>query len=179
MKKSYIFLTTGFEEIEALSVVDVLRRAGLEITTVSMESGLEVTASHGVQVGADILFRDLDATNAEWLILPGGTIRINEFPALHELLGRHHTAGGRIAAICAAPMVLGGLGLLEGRRATCYPGFEQYLAGAVITGEATTVDGPITTGRGPGVSIEFALCIVAQTLGQEAADKIAAQLLLL
>lgn len=178
MKTIYVFLTTGFEEIEAIATVDILRRAELNVKTVSLESDKQVVASHGVTIVADLLFADADFSDAQMLVLPGGTIRYNEHEGLKkELLSFAHK-GEKVAAICAAPMVLGGLGLLEGRNATCYPGFEQYLKGANLqTDKAVVVDGNITTGRGPGLTIDFALQLVELIAGKEKRDVVAAGLL--
>lgn len=171
--KTYIFLITGFEEIEALATVDILRRGGMDVATVSLTDSLAVTGSHSITVVADIMFGELDPAAAELLILPGGTVRINEHDGLKELLIRHYDANRRIAAICAAPIVLGGLGLLRGKKATCYPGFEKYLHGAILTDAPVVVDGLITTGKGPGQTIPFALEIIRQAVSSEKAAQVA------
>lgn len=179
MKTTYIFLTTGFEEVEALAAVDVLRRAGLSVKTVSVEASRLVEASHHVKVEADLLFTEASFSDAELLVLPGGTIRLNEFEDLKKLLLTFYRAGIKIAAICAAPMVLGGLGMLKGRKATCYPGFEKYLTGAILaTDQPVVVDGNIVTGRGPAFALEFALTLVALVAGKAKRDEVAAGLLL-
>ena len=126
MKPSYIFLTTGFEEIEAIATIDVLRRAGLNVVTVSVESSRQVEGSHGVVVTADTLLEANDYSDSSILILPGGTVRLGEFDFLNKLLVSQNNVGKPIAAICAAPSLLGRLGILEGKEATCYPGFEGY-----------------------------------------------------
>ncbi len=178
MKTIFIFLTTGFEEIEAVATVDVLRRAGLDAKTVSLTGERQVTAGHGVTVEADLLFAEADLREAEMLVLPGGTVRFNEHEDMKRELAAFAGKGGKVAAICASPMVLGGLGLLKGRRATCYPGFEQYLTGAILqTDRAVVVDGNITTGRGPGLTIDFALELVEQVAGRGKRDAVAAGVL--
>ncbi|MCL2502192.1 MAG: DJ-1/PfpI family protein [Bacteroidales bacterium] len=179
MKQSYIFLVSGFEEIEALATIDILRRGGVALQTVSLEDTLTVVGGHGVPVTADMLFAALDFSKAEMLILPGGTVKIDEHEGLKKVIPAHVAKGGKVAAICAAPMVLGGLGLLEGKRATCYPNFENYLKGAILhTQEAVVTDGNITTGRGPGLTFDFALELLALLKGKAAADEVAGQLLL-
>lgn len=178
MRTIFVFLTTGFEEIEALATVDVLRRAGLNVKTVSLTGSKEVVASHQVPVIADLLFEAVDLSIAEMLVLPGGTVKYNEHEGVKRLISDFAARGEKIAAICASPMVLGGLGLLDGKNATCYPGFEQYLKGATLqTDRAVVIDGNITTGRGPGLSIDFALSIVEQLAGKEKRDEVAAGLL--
>lgn len=179
MKTIYVFLTTGFEEVEALAAVDVLRRAGLNVKTVSVESSRQVVASHRVEVTADLLFGEADFGDAELLVLPGGTTRLNEFEQLKKLLLDFDKTGGTIAAICAAPMVLGGLGLLNGKKATCYPGFEKFLTGATLaTDRPVVTDGNIVTGKGPAFALEFALTLVEALAGKAKRDEVAAGLLM-
>ncbi|MCL1973755.1 MAG: DJ-1/PfpI family protein [Bacteroidetes bacterium] len=178
MKQSYIFLVNGFEEIEALATIDILRRGGVALQSVSLAETLTVTGGHGVAVTADRLFDEVDFSQAQMLILPGGTVRINEHKGLKEVILAHAATDGRVAAICAAPMVLGGLGLLAGKAATCYPGYEPYLKGAMLrTQESVVTDGNITTGRGPGLTFDFALELLS-LLCEGAADEVARQLLL-
>ena len=166
MKPSYIFLTTGFEEIEAIATIDVLRRAGLNVVTVSVESSRQVEGSHGIVVTADTLLEANDYSDSSILILPGGTVRLGEFDFLNKLLVSQNNAGKPIAAICAAPSLLGRLGILEGKEATCYPGFEGYLQAAKVVDKRVAADGNVITGRGPGCTVEFALKIVEVLLGQ-------------
>ena len=170
MKTVYLFLATGFEEIEALTIVDMLRRAEIDITTVSISRNLQVEGAHGITVTADCTWVELSTEDADWLILPGGmpgTKHLGECKPLVSLLQRQAAANKNIAAICAAPMMLGKLGLLKGRKATCYPGFEQYLEGAECTGAPVERDGNIITGKGPGAAMEFALTVVDMMLGKE------------
>lgn len=137
----YEFLATGFEEVEALAPVDILRRGGVEIKTVSVTGDLLVESAHGVAIKADLLFEDADLASADLLLLPGGlpgATNLNEHEGLRKALVGQNERGGRIAAICAAPLVLGGLGLLNGKKATCYPGFEKYLTGATYTADLCT-----------------------------------------
>lgn len=177
MKPSYIFLTTGFEEIEAIATIDVLRRAGLNVVTVSVESSRQVEGSHGVVVTADTLLEANDYSDSSILILPGGTVRLGEFDFLNKLLVSQNNAGKPIAAICAAPSLLGRLGILEGKEATCYPGFEGYLQAAKVVDKRVAADGNVITGRGPGCTVEFALKIVEVLLGQAKRREIAEALI--
>lgn len=177
MKESFIFLADGFEEIEAMSVIDILRRADMPVKTVSITSALQVTGAHGVTVTADVLFDNTLFANAEWLILPGGmpgATNLYEFAPLQGLLeSQKKSKKGRIAAICAAPaVVLGQLGLLKGEEATCYPGFEEML-GCKYIDNKVVVSGKFITGNGPGNAINWALKIVEETLGNETMMKVA------
>lgn len=181
MKKSYLFLAEGFEEVEALTIVDVLRRADMKVITVSIADDAVVTGAHAIPVTADCCVKDTAFDDIEWLILPGGMPGMTNLAAcrpLCDLLKAHAAAGGRIAAICASPSVLGKLGLLSGRKATCYPGFEQNMEGAIATGDRCTVDGNITTGNGPASALPFALSLVEQTKGLDAAQAVAEAMLI-
>lgn len=178
MKTIFLFLIDGFEEIEALGTVDILRRAGLKIRTVSLTGQQSVTGSHNIPVTADMLFEHINPQDAQMLVIPGGTPAFSEHEGLKRTVKDFYDNGGNVAAICASPMVLGILGMLKGRRATCYPGFEKYLEGATLrTGDAVVKDGNIITGRGPGLTMDFALEIVKVIAGQEKRDEVAAQLL--
>ena len=178
MKTIFLFLTTGFEEIEALGTLDILRRAELDVKSVSLTDSKQVMSSHKVFVVADLMFDQVDFSQAEMLVLPGGTPKFNEHENMKKELLVFANKGEKVAAICASPMVLGGLGLLEGKSATAYPGFEQYLKGATLqTDKAVVIDGNITTGRGPGLTIDFALSLVEQLAGKEKRDEVAAGLL--
>ena len=171
----YEFLATGFEEVEALAPVDILRRGGIEIKTVSITGDLVVESAHGVGIRADLLFDEADLASADLLMLPGGlpgATNLNAHEGLRRALTEHNARGRRIAAICAAPLVLGGLGLLEGRRATCYPGFEKYMTGASYTAELFTTDGNITTGRGPAAVLPYSYAILEQLAGADTAKAV-------
>ena len=179
---NYLFLADGFEEIEALTTVDVLRRAGMPVVTVSINPGLEVTGAHGVTVLADSLYDDNgDYADAQWLILPGGVPGAPNLAAhepLCRLLVEHEQRGGKVAAICASPaVVLVPLGMLDGRQAVCYPGMEVDMGNINWTDTPAAVDGNIVTGRGPAAAMDFALAIVEQTLGEAAVAPLAAGLL--
>ncbi len=177
MKTSYIFLSNSFEDIEAMAVIDILRRAQIPVVSISMNETLEVESSHGVTVLADRLFSKSELADADYLILPGGSVKLNDYCDLKELLKEHNDKGGHIAAICAAPMVLGGIGLLDGKRATCYPGFEEYLIGASFVDQAVVTDGTITTANGPASTLEFAYTLVEQICGEECAALIKRQMM--
>ncbi|MDE6269939.1 MAG: DJ-1/PfpI family protein [Muribaculaceae bacterium] len=181
MRTSYIFLAEGFEEIEALTVVDVLRRAGIDVKTVSITPLHNVRGAHGIEVNVDCLFADTDFSDAEWLICPGGlpgSTNLADFEPLGQLLKAHNRG---IAAICAAPgVVLAPLGLLDGKEATCYPGFEEActLGGASMRkGSGVVAVDNLITGAGPALALPFGLAIVAATVGEEAAEKVAAGML--
>lgn len=183
MRDSFVFLAEGFEEIEALTVIDLLRRAGIPVKTVSITRALQVTGAHGVTVSADLLFDNTLFKDAEWLILPGGmpgATNLYEFGPLEGLLKSHlETENGKIAAICAAPaVVLGQLGLLKGERATCYPGFEGLLEGAEHVDTPVVVSGKFVLGNGPANAMEWALAIIGETLSSQDALKVANGLLL-
>lgn len=179
MKNIFVFLITGFEEIEALATIDILRRAGLNVKTVSLTESKQVTASHDVTVTADVMFDEVDFSTAELLVLPGGTTNYNTHEGMKIQLKAFADKGERVAAICASPMVLGGLGLLKGKNATCYPGYEKYLDGATLqTDKAVVVDGNIITGRGPGLTFDFALKLVELVAGKAKRDEVAGGLLL-
>jgi 4-methyl-5(b-hydroxyethyl)-thiazole monophosphate biosynthesis len=181
MKKTFIFLATGFEEIEAVATIDVIRRGELDITIVSVTGQLQVTGAHGIPVTADALFEDTDFSSGDLLILPGGmpgASNLNAHPGLKNLLKQYAQAGKKIAAICAAPLVLGGLDLLQGKKATAYPGYESTLKGATYQDKPVVKDGNIITGKGPGFAFDFGLAIVEELQGKAKADKVAAGLLL-
>jgi 4-methyl-5(b-hydroxyethyl)-thiazole monophosphate biosynthesis len=179
MKKALVFLTTGFEEIEALATVDILRRGGVEVKTVSLVETKIVEGGHKIPVVADLMFREAGFTTTDILILPGGTVKIDEHDGLKERIMEFYNAGKYVAAICAAPMVLGGLGILKGKKATCYPGYEKYLEGAsVAEGQAVVTEGKVITGRGPGLTFDFALQLLELLEGKAKRDEVAEGLLL-
>ena len=175
MHRSFIFLAEGFEEIEALTVVDVMRRAGMDIKTVSITSERKVTGAHGIPVEADLTFKEADFDGSEWLICPGGmpgSTNLANFEALCDLLKVHK---GKIAAICAAPgVVLAPLGLLDGREATCYPGFEAECRknGAIMRDVPVMALDNLITANGPSSALRFALDIVANSMGENVAQQV-------
>ena len=183
MKESFLFLADGFEEVEALTTVDVLRRAGMPVRTVSITSNPMVTGAHGIQVKADVLYDATIFSDPAWLILPGGmpgATNLHDFAPLIGLLNRQYeSADGKIAAICAAPaVVLGAEGLLRGRKATCYPGFESDLKGAEYVDARVVTDDKFVLANGPSSALKFGLAIVAKELGEEKSMEIANQMLL-
>ena len=178
VSKAYVFLANGFEDVEALIPVDVLRRGGIDVTTVSVVDDSQIVESaHGVQLFADTLFDDCDFSDADLLLLPGGmpgATNLYEHEGLCAAIKAHAAKGRRLAAICAAPgVVLGQLGLLQGRRATCYPGFERLMAGATYTADLFTTDGTITTGEGPAAAFPFAYELLALLTDRNVSDQIA------
>ncbi|MCF0201856.1 MAG: DJ-1/PfpI family protein [Bacteroidaceae bacterium] len=173
----YIFFANGFEDVEALIPLDVLRRAGKDVVTVSLNETKEVESAHGVTIIADTLFADNDYEGAELLFLPGGmpgATNLANHKGLCEVLVKQNDKGGRIAAICASPaVVLSGLGVLKGKQATCYPGFEGMLADATYTGELFVTDGNITTGEGPAAAFPFAYELATLVAGKDVSDQLA------
>ena len=171
----YMFLANGFEEVEALAPLDLLRRAGCDVTTVAVGGGDTVVGSHGIAVGADIpdtMFRD---SKPEMIILPGGMPGTKHLDASRTVDAALRTAantGAYIADICAAPMVLGKRGYLQGKAAVCFPGFEEYLEGAILQPKGVKVitDGKIITAVGMGAAVEFGLALVRVLKGDEAAN---------
>lgn len=168
---NYIFLDNGFEEIEAITTIDLLRRANIALTTVSVTGKEWVMGAHNILVKADALIADIDFANAEMLILPGGATKLHECEALCELLVKHNEQEKLIAAICAAPSVLGRLGILKGKQATCYPGFEECLGESYIDGLVVESKN-IITAKGPGLSADFAFCLIEKLAGNEIADQV-------
>lgn len=172
MAKVYEFIANGFEEVEALAPVDILRRGGVDIKTVSMTGSEYVESSHGVTIKANLLWEDADLSDADMLLLPGGmpgSTNLNAHEGLREALKKHHTEGKRIGAICAAPMVLAQCGILDNKKATCSPGFEQYFnASTTYTGELVQEDGNVITGEGPAASFPYAYRILSYFIGEEA-----------
>lgn len=175
MKQAGVFLADGMEEIEGLTVVDILRRAGIGVTTISISGKKEVTGSHKITVLADQIFENVDFENLDGIVLPGGmpgTTNLMQHSGVNEVIKSFAGDGKLIAAICAAPSVLGQAGLLEGKRAACYPGFEEQLTDAVVCTDKVVRDGNIITSRGMGTAIPFALALTAYFQGQEKADEI-------
>lgn len=163
MAKVYEFIANGSEEIEALTVVDVLRRGGIETVTVSINETEEVELSHGVVMKCDTTIAAADLSDADMLLLPGGlpgAYNLNDCDAVRSALLKQVEAGKKVGAICAAPLVLGSLGILQGKKATCYPGFENQMTGAEYTHELFTIDGNIVTGEGPAATLPYSYAIL-------------------
>ena len=177
MKKVYVFLADGFEDVEALIPIDVLRRGGVDVTTVSITDSPLVQSAHGVNIEADILFGQAYFSDVDLLFLPGGmpgASNLFEHEGVCKAVVDQHAAGRKVAAICASPaVVLAPLGILDGRRATCYPGFQQALTPATYTGDLVTVDGNVTTGEGPAAAFPFAYELLAQLVDRQTADQVA------
>lgn len=176
MKKACIILAEGFEEIEALTVVDCLRRADIYVNVTSLDEDLLVNGAHDIKVKAESTFSSIDLSDFDILVLPGGGLGTSNLSASElvcESLDYMSKNDKYIAAICAAPSVLGKNGLLEGKTACCYPGFEGCLNGANVSYNGVEKSGNIITGRAMGVSIDFSLAIIETLIGKEAADKVA------
>lgn len=170
----YVFLANGFEEIEALATVDVLRRAELDVKTVGVGSKI-VTGAHGIPVTADMEEADVRSDNMEMIVLPGGmpgTLNLEKSPTVRGFITHCAERQKYIAAICAAPSILGHMGLLKGHTAVCFPSYEGELTGAVLSSAPVCVSGKIITGKGAGVALEFGLCIVQELCGAQKAEAI-------
>lgn len=173
------YLTDGFETVEALAVIDILRRAGITVETVSVTGGRDVKSAQDIIVKADRLF-DKNAEEADVLFLPGGpgSLAFEEMKDLKDVVMSHAGDGKTIAAICAAPSVLGHWGLLKGKNATCFPGFEKELTGAKVQKAPARVveDGNIFTARGMGTAIDLGLALVGKLLDEEKAESLGADI---
>lgn len=171
----YVFLAEGFEEVEALTPVDVLRRCGVNVATVGVGSQI-IRGSHGISVMTDTDDGELTiGQDTDMIILPGGmpgTLNLEKCPAVKSAIEYCLKNDKLIAAICAAPSVLGHMGVLKGKNATCFPGFEDQLTGAHYTGELVVVDGKIITAKGPGAAMRFAFTLAEILCGKQAADKV-------
>ena len=173
MKTAAIFLTDGFEETEALTTADILRRGGVVATTVSLTGRQEVISKNKIHVKADTMFDTVKGEKFDMLVLPGGTLEIANHAGLQELIKKYDAEGKLIGAICAAPAALGKAGILHGRTAVCYPGLEKHLEGAVIGKHIVETDGHITTARGPAVTPFFALKLLEILEGKAMANEVA------
>lgn len=163
MSRIAVFLAVGFEEIEAVSTIDVLRRGGMEVDMISVSGNIDVEGAHGIIVRCDLLFYNVDYTEYDVLVLPGGmpgTENLSKHEGLLALIPDFINQGKKVAAICAAPMILGQMGLLEGKTAICYPGFEDYLEGAHISFKSVEREEQIITAKGAGVAMAFGLEIL-------------------
>jgi protein deglycase len=180
MRNIAVHLADGFEEIEAVSIIDVLRRAELNIIVVSITGNIEVKGSHGIKIIADQLFNEVNYESIDMIILPGGmpgSANLNEHLGLREQILNFNENNKLLGAICAAPLVFGNLGILKNKKATCYPGFENQLHGAIVTNENIEVAGNIITGKGAGVAINFALKIAEIFNGKITAEKLAEKMI--
>jgi len=170
MKRVLVPLAEGFEELEAVTVIDILRRAGIEVVVASL-AGSPVTGSHGIRISADTPLAALAEHDFDMIALPGGmpgADHLKKDSRIAGLVRRLHDAGRPVAAICAAPMVLAAAGVLDGRRATSYPGFLADAGRTTVVDEAVVVDGGVITSRGPGTALDFALALVEALAGPAA-----------
>ena len=178
MKRVLVPLAEGFEELEAVTIIDMLRRAGIEVVVAALAEN-PVTGSHGIALSADATLDDVSGQEFDLIALPGGmpgAANLRDDPRIGGIIRRLHEGGRHVAAICAAPMVLAAAGVLDGRRATCFPGFLDRTADLILVDEPVVVDGRVITSRGPGTALDFALELVAQLLGPGARQQIESQL---
>ncbi len=178
----YVHFAEGTEEIEFVTITDLLRRSSIDAVSVSITGNKKVTGAHGIVIETDMTFEEADYDSCDMIVLPGGmpgTLHMAEHIGLTDMIKSFNASGRRIAAICAAPMVLAGCGVLSGKKAVIYPGMEEYLGDAEITSARVQTDGNIITSQGPGTAMEFALEIVKTVKGTEAADKLKKELLLI
>ena len=176
MNVSYLFLAPGFEEIEAIAVVDILRRGGVDVRTVSVGGGKEVTSAHQVTLRADLSLEQIRPEEAEWM--PGAQ-NLSECEKLMTILQHHYDQGRMVAAICAAPaLVLSHLKTNRKLRVTCYPGFEKYVPDFEVVADGVAVDGNVITGKGPGFAIQFGVTLLEQLRSSGKAKEVAAGMLL-
>lgn len=176
----YMMLADGFEEAEAICPLDILLRAGIDIKTVSIGSSLTVTGTHGIEIKADMLIRDITGERPEMIILPGGmpgASNLEKCDILKNMLLEANSRNAYIGAICAAPFILGEMGLLYGKEAICYPGFEDSLKGASISDKKVVRDGNIITAAGMGVAIEFGYELAMALAGKETAELVMTRIL--
>ncbi len=180
MKKIAVHLASGFEEIEAITIIDVLRRAGFNVTTVSIQENKLVVGSHKIPVLADMLFEEVDYKAIDMIILPGGmpgSKNLDQHEGLKSKILSFHNAQKPLGAICAAPLVFGHLNILNGKDAVCYPGYEAELYGAHVKMAPALVSGNVFTGRGVGAALAFSLKIVEMLDSKEKAEKLAKAML--
>ena len=178
---TYILLADGFEEVEALCPLDLLIRAGVEVKTLSVKNELAVTGAHGIKVFADMLLSDIkDGVLPEMVVLPGGMPGANNLfasDAVKNMVLEAFSRGAFVTAICAAPFILGRLGLLKGKEAICYPGFEDALESAKISDKKVVRDGNVITAAGMGVATEFGYELICALKGKETADLVMTRIL--
>ncbi len=180
MVKVYAMIANGTEEAECLTVVDLLRRAGIDVILVSVEKTRNVLSSHNVKIEADLSIAETDFSDGDMIFLPGGMPGAERLSSCIELINAMHlmiSSGGRLSAICAAPgVVLGRHGFLQGKNAACFPGFEDELHGAKHTAAGVVTDGAITTARGLGFAIDLGLELISLLLDKETAGKVKKQI---
>lgn len=171
--KVALFMIEGFEETEALGTVDILRRGDVDVCTVSLGLDKYLTGRSNITVVADMMFQDILGNEFDMLVIPGGSITYTEHEGLLKLVQQYDGRNKYLAAICAAPAVFGKLGLLHGKKAVIYPGLEDWIKGANIAPDLVVTDGRITTAKGPGATVHFALRLVEILRGEDAARKVA------
>ncbi len=179
MSRVAVFFATGYEEIEALTVVDILRRADVDTPMVSITKERGVTGSHGISVAMDAVLADINFEEVDMIVLPGGGLGTQNLEACEALMAQVDAfveQGKPVAAICAAPSILGHRGFLKGRKACSYPSFESHLEGAEVMHQPAVIDGNIVTGRGMGAAVPFALAVLEKLQGADAARKMAEQI---
>lgn len=177
----YVHFAEGTEEIEFVTIIDLLRRSSIEAVSVSITGKTEVTGAHGINIKTDIVFEEADYDKCDMIVLPGGmpgTIHMAEHDGLTDTVKDFALKGKGIAAICAAPMILAKCGVLSGRSAVIYPGMEEELGDAVISDNRVETDGNIITSKGPGTAMEFALEIVKVVKGDKDASELEEELIL-
>ena len=176
MSKVYVFMADGTEEVEALTVIDLLRRARVNVVTVSVMAEKKIVSSHNIGIETDELYGQSEYMDGDMIVLPGGmpgATHLKNHEALRSVLFAYKEAGKYLAAICAAPSVFGWNGMLEGKKAICYPGFEEELTGAVVTDEGVVTDGQFITSKGLGTAIDFSLELIRLLVNAETAENIA------
>lgn len=172
MSNVALFLIDGFEETEAITTLDILRRGEVAVSTISLTGNTWVNSKHNITVQADTLFERVRRDAFDMLIIPGGTLAYTEHAGLLDWVRQHHQEGKQLAAICAAPAVFGKAGILQGKKAVCYPGIESWLTGANIGEEIVVTDSNITTSRGPATALFFALQLLEILKGSHTAKEV-------
>jgi len=171
----HLFLANGFEELEALTIVDVLRRAHLEVMTVSITANRHVIGAHGISVKSDMLFRKKNIRYSDMLIIPGGMVGVENLcahDALQKKFEEQYESKKPIAAICAGPIFLSKCNVIRGRKITCYPGLESHITDAVLSRDLVVTDGNLVTGKGPGAALPFAFALLKFFVSDEIIDKV-------
>ena len=170
----YVLLTNGFEEVEAITPIDIMRRAGLEVKTVAISDNLYVIGSHGITIKADINVEEVKLRKMDMLVLPGGPghVILDEDKYVHEFIDYAVENNKYVAAICASPSIIGKKGLLKGKKATAFPGFEKYLLGAEVLTDKVVTDGKFITAKGAGASAEFGFTLVSILLDEKTANNL-------
>ncbi len=179
MKKAVMLFAEGFEEVEALMTVDILMRGGVDVRLASITEEMEVSGSHGIRIGMDVAMDQVDFGEQDAVLIPGGmpgTLNLGNSPKVTGVLTKMNETGKIVGAICAAPSVLGQCGILKGKKATCYPGFEDKLTGAEFINEKVVVDGNVVTSRGLGTSMEFGFALLELLVSKEKAEEVRGQI---